>query len=553
VSELRTLRMTPEDFAGLAGCRPSPSALAVLREGQVSRRLLMLKSLADTARGAAPQLWIESGAAEGWDWCLKARATDVTAFEHVLMHPHLGVWLGRCLRLLHDTHDVSQLAVPLSRLATLGAAAALRSGLQPRLSLPAPGGLLWLPTFGMVRLPPGVATARLHGRHLRLRGRSVPLDGPQDEWSATVGPRLTPRDLVISPQAAGSRPSVVLEDCDIFRDVHGASVQPRQTPGQLSAWRASAQEAWTVISALLPERAAACAELWAALVPLHPGPDRGGRSSSAREAFGAVAVAPTPDPARLAEAVVHETAHIAFAALTDLVDLADPRDRSRHRVGWRPDPRPIGAVLTGAQAHLSLLEFWRRRAESTVGFSSREAEQRLHRYGMQVAAALGEMAGHRALTPPGARFVALMTEEAERCGFPVRGLRSSHPIGAPRDDSLIRVNSHTSPGHGEIPGSALPSRQMGGGNGDAAGSSASASETRRGLMGGAHGGAMSGTGVTQPLSCASGNNSIPFPHIRMASRFGVTGGTWARGAFLPAARRPPRSTLPRDAVQLESP
>jgi uncharacterized protein len=397
------------------------------------------------------------------------------------MHPHLGVWLGRCLRALSGAPDASQPAAHLSRLASLGAAAALRSGLHPRLTLPAPGGLLWLPTFGMVRLPRGAETARLHGRHLRSQGRSVPLEGPQDAWSATVGPRLTPRSLVVAPAGTGPRLSVVLEDADIFRDVHGHPVQPRQTPGQLAFWSESLEGAWSLLASLLPDRAAACARLWSALVPLYPGRDRRGRSSSAREAFGAVAVAPDTDPARLAEAAVHETAHIAFAALTDLVDLADPRDRTHHRVGWRPDPRPVGAVLTGAYAHLSLLELWTRGADGMDGVRAQEAEERLHRYGRQVAAALGEVAGQRALTPVGAEFVERMIDETERFGFPVRGVRSFHPTAGPREDSLIRVNPGALLMPGDARGKAPPAQVVAGeDNSDAAEDDTSANETRRG-------------------------------------------------------------------------
>lgn len=481
MSDPRALRMAAEDFAALAGCRPTASALTVLRDGQVSRRLLMLKSVADVARRELPGLWRESGAAEGWELCTRARAADVAAFEGFLLHPHLGVWLARCLRALAGAGPATGLAVDLARFGSFGAAAALRTGLRPRLTLRAPDGLLWLPTFGTVRVPRGTRTVPLDGRHVELPGHTLTLDAPQDEWSATAGPLLAPRRVDVAARGTEPPLSVVLEDSDVYRDAHGHPVQGRQTPRQLAFWRASLGESWQLLTDTVPERAAACAALWSAVVPLRPGHDRHGRSSSAREAYGAVAAAPERDPARLAETVVHETAHIAFAALADLVDLVAPHDRSRHRVGWRPDLRPLGAVLTGTYAHLAVLEFWWRRAEGLRGAAAREAGARLHRHGVRVAGALATLEGRPALTPLGARFVEHMSDEAARCGFPVNGFPVVHPGGGPLGDSLVRASPAEPPVPEKRRGAAPPTPAETGRHG-AVGTDekASAKEMRRG-------------------------------------------------------------------------
>ncbi|MGW1561683.1 aKG-HExxH-type peptide beta-hydroxylase [Streptomyces sp. NPDC002144] len=431
-----TLRMTAEDFASLAACRPSSAALRVLRDGQVSRRLLMLKSVADVAREGAPGFWA-SHASAAWDLCIRARRTDVRAFEDVLLHPHVGVWLGRCLRASDGPRPA--LGSDLARLGGLAAAAALRAGLRPHLALPAPESLLWLPTLGDVRLPPGVGEVNLRGDVLEWGGRSLVVMGERermahhDEWHAPR--RLTAR-------APGAPPlTVVLEDGDPYRDAHGHPVDGRQTAQQLRVWQASLTSAWHVLNRLVPERAVACAELWTALVPLRPSWTGRGVSSSAREAYGAIAVSCTADPVRLAETVVHETTHIVHAGLADLVDLADPEDRTLHRVGWRRDARPVASVLTGTHAHLSMIDFWRRRRQELTGEQARRADARLHHYGRQVAAALGMLQLHPALTSVGARFVAIMVEEAARCGFPVHPRSSVLPQGA----SSVRVASWGTP------------------------------------------------------------------------------------------------------------
>jgi uncharacterized protein len=481
MSDLRTLRMTADDFEALAGCRPTASALTVLRDGQISRRLLMLKGLADGARRDMPDLWEESGAAEGWDLCTRARAADITAFERVLLHPHLGVWLASCLRALARKGSAAALAPHLARLGSLGAAAASRAGLRPRLTLRTPDGLLWLPTFGTVRVPPGTGTVRLDGRHLELPDRTLTLDAPRGEWPVMAGPLLAPRVIGVSAHGTAPPLSVVVEDGDVYRDVHGHPLQGRQTLRQLADWSDMLGNAWWVLTATVPERAAACAEFWSALVPLRPGRDRHGRSSSAREAYGAVAVAPERDPVRLAEIAVHETAHIAFAALADLIDLVDSSDRTRHRVGWRPDLRPVGAVLTGTYAHLAVLEFWRRRARDPRGAGAREAASRLHRHGLHVAEALAKLDGHPALTPLGARFVEHMAHEAARCGFPVDGRHPVHPGGGPSSPSLLRASSGEPAIAEPVRSVSLPSPAEAGRDGAAGGDEKTpVVETRRG-------------------------------------------------------------------------
>ncbi|MGK3936935.1 HEXXH motif domain-containing protein [Streptomyces caeruleatus] len=449
MTEPMALRMTAEDLGALARCRPAAPALAVLRKGQISHRLLLLKGLADAARRTVPGLWAQ-GASVGWDLCVQVYAANPRALEQVVLHPHAGVWLRRCLRALHGTGPDQDLAVDLVRLGTFGHAAALRGGLRPRLALPAHDGLLWLPTLGGIRFPEGVGTVRLDGWTAVLPDAEVDLRGYGQRGARAR--RLPPHRLAVTSAAALPRLSVVVEDADPYRDVHGFPVQPRQTAAQRAAWHTVLEQAWRLLTDLMPERAADSAALWSSLVPLRPGPSGRGRSSSTREAYGAVAVAPGQDPVRLAETVLHETSHIALAALTDLVDLTDPDDSTHHSVGWRPDLRPLSAVLTGAHAHLGLLDYWARVYHTLDGAPARAAEARLHECGRQVGAALRVLRRNRAgLTTWGAYFVECMTHEAQSHGFqvksskPSQALRPSHAIhpsegsGVRRSHAPVRV------------------------------------------------------------------------------------------------------------------
>ncbi|MFC8675876.1 HEXXH motif-containing putative peptide modification protein [Streptomyces griseorubiginosus] len=388
----------------------------------MTRRLLMLMRVAEKARNKAPDFWEARGAA-AWELCKRARQADVRAFEDVLLHPHVGVWLGRCMRALNDDARVVRADTDLDRLGGVAAAAALRAGLHPHLSLPAPGSFVWLPTLGVARLSGGADKAQLRGDVLDVGGQaSVLVDGggrsaDDTTWNAR-------RELTVSPQGGATPWSVVLEDTDPYRNAHVHPVALEQTAAETRAWQRSVASAWDVVLRLVPERAAACAALWKALVPLRPPRTGRGVSSSAREAYGAIAASFTPDPVRLAETVVHESAHIAFWALADLTDLTDPEDRTLQRVGWRKDARPIGAVLTGTHAHLAVLEFWRRRGQELSDGPARHARTRLHHYGVQVVDALRILQAHPALTPMGARFVSAMVDEAARCGYSVRPLPS---------------------------------------------------------------------------------------------------------------------------------
>jgi len=54
-----------------------------------------------------------------------------------------------------------------------------------------------------------------------------------------------------------------------------------------------------------------------------------------------------PDPAQMAETLVHEFHHIKLGGLTHLVRLTDDDQTASHYAPWRDDPRPLGGFLQG--------------------------------------------------------------------------------------------------------------------------------------------------------------------------------------------------------------
>jgi HEXXH motif-containing protein len=84
-------------------------------------------------------------------------------------------------------------------------------------------------------------------------------------------------------------------------------------------------------------------------------------SVTSRNAFGSIALSLPDDDVIMALTLAHEVQHSKLAALMDLVPLVSETAAGRYYVPWRPDPRPLAAVLQGMYAHLEVARFWRRR------------------------------------------------------------------------------------------------------------------------------------------------------------------------------------------------
>ena len=97
------------------------------------------------------------------------------------------------------------------------------------------------------------------------------------------------------------------------------------------------------------------------LAAIHDGRDVSG---TARNAFGAVAMAPAADPVTLARLLVHEFQQVKMGAILDLYDLHDRGDDRLFPVPWGEGKLHLEGLLRGAYAHLAVSEFWRVRRQS---------------------------------------------------------------------------------------------------------------------------------------------------------------------------------------------
>ncbi|MET7299205.1 AAC(3) family N-acetyltransferase [Embleya sp. NPDC005575] len=454
IPRLVGVRLTAQDFGELARGRPGPAALQALRTGQLSRRLLLVHTLARTARTRFPSPWRQSGGERAQAVLTEVTRHDRGALESVLMHPHLGVWAMRCLRGLHGRSPGFRVRDELAWFTAVAAAAATRAGLPVRLELPVRAGIVSLPTLGSMRVPAGIVVVRLEDGVIHLPGGKVrvpivdaaaPARDPRSSTAEDTLPYWQPA-RVVTARAPDSGPvlRVVLEDGDPYRDAHREDIGSPLTPERAARWDTALRHAWAVLCEHFPDRARICASLCTSVVPLAA---RSGRAMSVtvRDAHGAIGITETADPVRLAETLVHEASHIALGALTDLVDLHEGDATQRYTVGWRPDRRPLEAVLQGTYAHLALTGLWGHYRHLVPPVARARAERRFVRYRDQVDAALAALGNCRQLTVPGRRFVDHMVEEAAdraRDAHDAARVNPRHP-GIVRSRPVARTASAT--------------------------------------------------------------------------------------------------------------
>ncbi|KPI15863.1 HEXXH motif domain containing protein [Actinobacteria bacterium OK074] len=283
-------------FAALARARGGTAAVARLRAGQLSKRMLLVRALHRTAvrnRAVGGAGTVAAGIDALYRRLLDLSRRDPEAWRAVLLHPYLDEGFTR-------------------------AVVALERGerLDPE----------WVRWWDRLVADP-------YGH-----------DGPWPRVRAECDGR------VLELRIADSGP---------FRDAHGYPLaEPLDGPA-LRHWEKALSAAWEVLVRRHPWHAAALADCLTVLVPLRPESGGTAVSSAARRAYGAVAASFQDDPVLLALTLVHEFLHVQLGALLDLLPLHGPSTGARHHAPWRPDPRPAGALLQGTYAHLGVTDFWR--------------------------------------------------------------------------------------------------------------------------------------------------------------------------------------------------
>ncbi|WP_427920853.1 aKG-HExxH-type peptide beta-hydroxylase [Streptomyces sp. cg40] len=336
------LGLDPALFDSVARARGGPAAVAVLRRGQLGKRMV----LAAAVRRSLPP---DAGFEEPCLLLSRMRREDPDRWQETLLHPYLDEGLARAL------------------------AESARGG-RPDLA--------W---FGEL-----------------VRGGPAALSGPH----------------LLSAECDGAVLRVRLADRGPFRAVHGHPPAGEQSADEVRRWQRALDGAWQVLVRRHPWHARAVAACLSTLVPLRPAPGGTAVSSAARRAYGAVALSPPGDPVLLALTLVHEFLHVQLGALLDLVPLHGPVSPTLYHAPWRPDPRPLDALLQGTYAHLGVCDFWY--TEATAAAPHDRAEREHTTWFGHTRGAVDTLLGSGELLPAGLRF----TEEMRRA------LRALHRPGA---------------------------------------------------------------------------------------------------------------------------
>lgn len=393
-----------------------PAPVAAVDDGGVPQQLLtrigsgridevIVRQLADAQLSFTRALVVavaDGGSPTGraaWEVLGELDRAHPAAVSAVLAHPYLRVWAVDALhRLTLDTRASDYLAC-------VAAAAAVRAGVEAELTVPVRAGLIVLPSVGAVRLPVpvgGSARLSLTSQHCTVEHEAgvvqLPLAGAPAYEHAEGGQWLANR------WSGGSDGGVLIEDLDPHRDCHDWKAAERLDARTVESWCNCLAEAWEIIARDAPDQLPALRAGLRAIVPLAADPAQLLRSSTARHAFGSVAVA-LADPDAVAMMIVHEFQHNILGALLDLCDLYDPSHTQRLRVAWRSDLRPVEGVLQGTYAHRAVTEMWRMRAAAGPGS---DAQAHFEQYFAWTESAVQALQDCGALTPAGETFVAAM-------------------------------------------------------------------------------------------------------------------------------------------------
>jgi HEXXH motif-containing protein len=377
-------RVTPTQLAELASGAGSPASMRVLRAGQLSRQLLLLRYIADAAPSKDALATLDA-----------ARDHDSAAAAWVIADPMIGAWTAHAVRKLHcgkpDEADLGQLAA-------LAAVVAARAGVDADLAVTRHGADAMIPTVGLL-------TGLGHGETLHLQVRSGRLTVTNGEAAR----RLDLRRLTVGGEPARS---ITLDDVSPYRDAYHAPARPRLSVRDAERWQGLFAEAWEVLSRHAGDRAVQAAELLRTIVPLREDGSREMRSATARHVFGALGTTMPSSGTAMAVTLIHEGSHSMLNSLLHLESLFDRRDPALYFAPWRPDPRPIWGLFHGIFAFLAVADMMNRLRAQPAQESAAERQFAVVRG--QLRLALDSLLEAPSLTESGRQFATRMAERLAR-------------------------------------------------------------------------------------------------------------------------------------------
>ena len=396
----------PDDvFAALATGTGGLCAVRLLSQAQRSKHLLLLRLIVVTAtRIGHPQA---RELARAYDLLVAAQLRRPSDVDPVLCHPPVGAWAIRAWRNLRRGD-----ALDCGYLAALAASAALLAGMESAIEVPLTNGAVFLPFLGRMDLAFGgvaetvVVRSWSHGGEILVPSVrvAIPLNREcdSDGWSGL-------RRLTVN--FGESSTSFILDDLDPYR-LPGAPTTGRLDAVDVGMWYRTLSDAWALLVVSHPETAEEVAAGVAVLVPLQA-PSGHQVSATSRHSFGAVALSLPRHGRFFAVTLAHECQHLKLCALLDLVTLIDDPGERRWYAPWREDPRPLGALLQGAYAHVGVAAFWRKQRYVDRGIAALQAHAEFARWRDETQHVITTLQTSGALTSDGAFFVEGMAARLE--------------------------------------------------------------------------------------------------------------------------------------------
>lgn len=390
---LRYHQISGEIFDALAAGGGGPAAISELAAAQYSKRALLLNGLLNATRGVGREH--DSFAARGYQLLKAAQRHNRVATDKVICYPSVGEWARRTMLALESGPPLPG-AEP-GGLGTVAAAAAVRARITAEIEVPAPAGLVILPSLGAAEVGDETAVVRTANGASEISSTTRRVTVPADPHDDAPGWRGLRRIRIGSLD-------VGIDDLDRFRMPARSDVASRLSHAEIHAWSAVFRDGWPLLERRCRDLAAEIASAVSVIVPLSR-PGSGQISSTSPEAFGAICMSAPPDPYTCAVTLAHEVQHLKLSALLDVVSLTRPDGDRRYYAPWRDDPRPIDGLLQGAYAYLGVSGFWRRQRHLTEGAERQRADREFARWRASVAQVVKTLKASGQLTQKGAIFV----------------------------------------------------------------------------------------------------------------------------------------------------
>jgi len=405
-----THSLSADFFTELADGAGDSVVVRQLHEAQLSKHLMLLRVVAEAARGIDPPSRAAAAFRTGYQLLAEAQAADPAAVARLLGLPHIGSWAHECLACLDNGTPPD-----FGYLAAVAAAAAVGLGIPFEIDVPASEGRVPLPGLGCLEVSSQDEWVRLRSDGLRLRaGEHIDLTGAAlvpDDGTGEAVPHWRGTPLVRAV-ADGQVWEVLLETADRYLDRYTLPMCTEMTAADVARWRRLIQAAWELLVRNHAWAAGPVAQGVQVIVPLQLRNDLDSAASPA--AFGAIATSLPPSAVSMAETLVHEFQHVKLGGLMDMVPLVEPSSE-RGYAPWREDPRPMSGILQGVYAFAGIVRFWNtQRQVETQPDEILRASVLYERWRLAIELVSGTLLSSGSLTPTGVRFVTLLRERGQR-------------------------------------------------------------------------------------------------------------------------------------------